>query len=203
MVLCGPSYGRDPLAARRGRSVRGERVGRHIFRIRGSSTRGEPRPRSSRRKPTPGAAPTARITHSAPRRFRHGQERRAAPPFLSCTVAGTLSTRSLPRQPGARATQLLRALRQMHAYRARLFAASVGERSGRPAGSARARVTPQSERPGYRQETRLDGTYAPLSVERRRRLVARCRHRPIAQVATERGISRQCTSKWVPSPPIR
>ncbi|MDT8915138.1 IS481 family transposase [Amycolatopsis sp. PS_44_ISF1] len=38
---------------------------------------------------------------------------------------------------------------------------------------------------------------APLSVEGRRRLVARCRTRPIAHVAAEMGISRQCASKWV------
>ncbi|MEV6325554.1 IS481 family transposase [Nocardia sp. NPDC051787] len=38
---------------------------------------------------------------------------------------------------------------------------------------------------------------APLSVEGRRRLVERCRARPIAHVAAEMGISRQCASKWV------
>jgi transposase InsO family protein len=38
---------------------------------------------------------------------------------------------------------------------------------------------------------------APLSVEGRRRLVQRCRTRPIAHVAAEMGISRQCASKWV------
>jgi transposase InsO family protein len=38
---------------------------------------------------------------------------------------------------------------------------------------------------------------APLSVEGRRRLVERCRTRPIAHVAAEMGISRQCASKWV------
>lgn len=38
---------------------------------------------------------------------------------------------------------------------------------------------------------------APLSVEGRRRLAARCRHRPIAHVAAEMGISRACASKWV------
>ena len=38
---------------------------------------------------------------------------------------------------------------------------------------------------------------APLSVEGRRRLVQRCQHRPIAHVAAEMGISRQCASKWV------
>jgi transposase-like protein len=38
---------------------------------------------------------------------------------------------------------------------------------------------------------------APLSVEGRRRLVARCEHRPIVHVAAEMGISRQCASKWV------
>lgn len=38
---------------------------------------------------------------------------------------------------------------------------------------------------------------APLSVEGRRRLVARCAHRPISHVAAEMGISRACASKWV------
>ena len=38
---------------------------------------------------------------------------------------------------------------------------------------------------------------APLSVEGRRRLVARCANRPIAHVAAEMGISRACASKWV------
>jgi transposase-like protein len=38
---------------------------------------------------------------------------------------------------------------------------------------------------------------APLSVEDRRRLVALCLIRPIAHVAAEMAISRQCTSKWV------
>jgi transposase InsO family protein len=38
---------------------------------------------------------------------------------------------------------------------------------------------------------------APLSVEGRRRLVARCADRPIAHVAAEMGVSRACASKWV------
>ncbi|NKY54559.1 IS481 family transposase, partial [Nocardia vermiculata] len=38
---------------------------------------------------------------------------------------------------------------------------------------------------------------APLSVEGRRRLIRRCQARPIAHVAAEMGISRQCASKWV------
>src|SRR5690606_20185613 len=38
---------------------------------------------------------------------------------------------------------------------------------------------------------------APLSVEGRRRLVQRCQTRPVAHVAAEMGISRQCASKWV------
>jgi transposase len=38
---------------------------------------------------------------------------------------------------------------------------------------------------------------APLSLEGRRRLIARCQTRPIAHVAAEMGISRQCASKWV------
>ncbi|KNX37366.1 IS481 family transposase [Luteipulveratus halotolerans] len=38
---------------------------------------------------------------------------------------------------------------------------------------------------------------APLSVEGRRRLVERCKTRPIAHVASEMGISRARASKWV------
>ncbi|MFI6448027.1 IS481 family transposase [Kitasatospora sp. NPDC050543] len=38
---------------------------------------------------------------------------------------------------------------------------------------------------------------APLTVEGRRRLVERCKTRPIAHVAAEMGISRACASKWV------
>lgn len=38
---------------------------------------------------------------------------------------------------------------------------------------------------------------APLSLEGRRRLVERCKTRPIAHVAAEVGISRACASKWV------
>ncbi|SEE76342.1 IS481 family transposase [Ruania alba] len=38
---------------------------------------------------------------------------------------------------------------------------------------------------------------APLSPEGRRRLIERCRARPIAHVAAEMGISRACASKWV------
>lgn len=38
---------------------------------------------------------------------------------------------------------------------------------------------------------------APLSIEGRRRLVERCKIRPIAHVAAERGTSRACASKWV------
>ncbi|TDQ04794.1 transposase IS481 family protein [Labedaea rhizosphaerae] len=38
---------------------------------------------------------------------------------------------------------------------------------------------------------------APLSIEGRRRLIVRCQSRPIAHVAAEMGISRQCASKWV------
>ncbi len=37
---------------------------------------------------------------------------------------------------------------------------------------------------------------APLTPEGRLRLVRRCAHRPIAHVAAEAGISRQCLSKW-------
>ncbi len=38
-------------------------------------------------------------------------------------------------------------------------------------------------------------TNAPLDVERRLRLVGRCRTRPIAHVAAEAGVSRACLSK--------
>ncbi|WP_259460464.1 IS481 family transposase [Propionibacterium australiense] len=38
---------------------------------------------------------------------------------------------------------------------------------------------------------------APLTVEGRHRLVERCRHRPIAHVAAEMGVSRVTASKWV------
>ena len=38
---------------------------------------------------------------------------------------------------------------------------------------------------------------APLTVEGRRRLIERCRSRPLAHVAAEMGISRACASKWV------
>ncbi|MGW7492881.1 integrase core domain-containing protein [Streptomyces luteogriseus] len=38
---------------------------------------------------------------------------------------------------------------------------------------------------------------APLTIEGRRRLVERCRARPIAHVAAGMGISRACASKWV------
>ncbi len=37
---------------------------------------------------------------------------------------------------------------------------------------------------------------APLTIEGRRRLVERCRTRPIAHVAAEAGVSRACLSKW-------
>ena len=38
---------------------------------------------------------------------------------------------------------------------------------------------------------------APLTPAGRLRLVQRCQHRPIAHVAAEVGVSRQCLSKWV------
>ena len=38
---------------------------------------------------------------------------------------------------------------------------------------------------------------APPSLEGRRRLVERCKTRPIAHVAAEMEISRACASKWV------
>ena len=45
---------------------------------------------------------------------------------------------------------------------------------------------------------------APLTPEGRLRLVQRCQPRPIAHVAAEAGVSRQCLSKWVqPLPPRR
>ncbi|WP_329417476.1 helix-turn-helix domain-containing protein [Streptomyces sp. NBC_01268] len=37
---------------------------------------------------------------------------------------------------------------------------------------------------------------APLDIEGRRRLVERCRSRPIAHVAAEAGVSRACLSTW-------
>lgn len=47
--------------------------------------------------------------------------------------------------------------------------------------------------------TRVSATHknAPLTPAGRRRLVERCRTRPIAHVAAEMGISRACASKWV------
>jgi hypothetical protein len=44
---------------------------------------------------------------------------------------------------------------------------------------------------------------APLTVEGRRRLVERCRTRPIAHVAAEMGISRACIEAGQPLPPLR
>ena len=38
---------------------------------------------------------------------------------------------------------------------------------------------------------------APLTPEGRLRLVRRCQHRPIAHIAAEAGVSRQCLGKWV------
>jgi transposase-like protein len=38
---------------------------------------------------------------------------------------------------------------------------------------------------------------APLSIEGRKRLIERCKTRPIAHVAAQMGISRACASKWV------
>jgi leucine-zipper of insertion element IS481 len=38
---------------------------------------------------------------------------------------------------------------------------------------------------------------APLTPEGRRRLIERCRTRPVAHVAAEMGISRATASKWV------
>jgi transposase-like protein len=39
--------------------------------------------------------------------------------------------------------------------------------------------------------------HAPLTPEGRRRLIERCRTRPVAHVAAEMGISRATASKWV------
>jgi transposase InsO family protein len=38
---------------------------------------------------------------------------------------------------------------------------------------------------------------APLTPQGRLRLVQRCQHRPIAHIAAEAGVSRQCLGKWV------
>lgn len=38
---------------------------------------------------------------------------------------------------------------------------------------------------------------APLTPAGRERLIERCHQRPIAHVAAEAGVSRQCLSKWV------
>lgn len=55
--------------------------------------------------------------------------------------------------------------------------------------------------PAFRDQRRRDlgmpHRNAPLTVEGRRRLIERCRTRPIADVAAEMGISRACASKWV------
>src|ERR1700712_142688 len=55
----------------------------------------------------------------------------------------------------------------------------------------------QTPRPDNRRNPSVTHGNAPLSVEGRRRLVARCQSRPIAHVAAEMGISRACASKWV------
>src|SRR5215213_7727280 len=55
----------------------------------------------------------------------------------------------------------------------------------------------QTPRPENRRNPSMTHGNAPLSVEGRRRLVARCADRPIAHVAAEMGISRACASKWV------
>lgn len=44
---------------------------------------------------------------------------------------------------------------------------------------------------------RRAAAFPPLTVEGIRRLVERCRTRPIAHVAAEMGISRRCASTWV------
>ena len=48
----------------------------------------------------------------------------------------------------------------------------------------------------HRSQTRPHRN-APLTVEGRLRLVARCQYRPIAHIAAEARVSRQCLSKWV------
>jgi transposase InsO family protein len=48
----------------------------------------------------------------------------------------------------------------------------------------------------HRSETRPH-RHAPLTAEGRLRLVLRCQSRPIAHIAAEAGVSRQCLSKWV------
>jgi transposase len=48
----------------------------------------------------------------------------------------------------------------------------------------------------HRSQPRIH-RHAPLTPEGRLRLVERCRHRPIAHIAAEAGVSRQCLSKWV------
>ena len=55
----------------------------------------------------------------------------------------------------------------------------------------------QVTRPTDWKDPSMSHRNAPLSVEGRRRLVARCERRPIAHVTAEMGISRQCASKWV------
>jgi transposase-like protein len=48
----------------------------------------------------------------------------------------------------------------------------------------------------HRTETRAHRN-APLTTEDRLRLVLRCQLRPIADIAAEAGVSRQCLSTWV------
>ena len=48
----------------------------------------------------------------------------------------------------------------------------------------------------HRSQPRIH-RHAPLTPEGRLRLVERCQHRPIAHIAAEAGVSRQCLSKWV------
>ena len=52
-------------------------------------------------------------------------------------------------------------------------------------------------RPAEQKDPSMHHRNAPLSLDGRRLLVARCQTRPIAHVAAEMGISRQCASKWV------
>jgi hypothetical protein len=46
----------------------------------------------------------------------------------------------------------------------------------------------------------MSHAHAPLTPAGRLRLVLRCEDRPIAHVAAEAGISRQCLSKWIQDP---
>lgn len=57
--------------------------------------------------------------------------------------------------------------------------------------------------PAQKATSDMTHTNSPLSIEGRRRLVQRCRTRPIAHVAAEMGISRACASKGSTGVPSR